>query len=143
MELGRKQCRIRTPDAEHDKYPRIAQHGRTDVRHDLVGKLMTEAAPRHSLPNLRIQSKGLVWLQLAAVSFMTIVGTVSSSRDFFVLVSPRLLSFPFARRPPRPPFDADRLGVVSELTNADVKSRKPREEEPTHEEAIERLKQHA
>jgi hypothetical protein len=81
MELGRKQCRIRTPDAEHDKYPRIAQHGRTDVRHDLVGKLMTEAAPRHSLPNLWIQSKGLVWLQLAAVPFMTIVGTVSSSRD--------------------------------------------------------------
>ena len=77
MELGRKQCRIRTPDAEHDKYPRIAQHGRTDVRHDLVGKLMTEAAPRHSLPNLRIQSKGLVWLQLAAVPFMTIVGTVT------------------------------------------------------------------
>ena len=45
MELGRKQCRIRTPNAEHDKYPRIAQHGRTDVLHDLVGKLMTEAAP--------------------------------------------------------------------------------------------------
>jgi hypothetical protein len=30
MELGRKQCRIRTTDAEQDKCPRIAQHGRTD-----------------------------------------------------------------------------------------------------------------
>jgi hypothetical protein len=40
------------------------------------------------------------------------------------------------------PFHDNRLGVVSVLIDADAKSRKPREEEPTREEVIDWLKEH-